>query len=461
MKKRNPHRIYTQNRILSRPGGWILILLTLALPWLAGCAQEEPPSIVLIVIDTLRKDHLECYGFEKATSPCISKFAQEGVIFDRALAASPWTGPSVASIVTGTYPDELGMRDLLAPLPDTASTLAEKLKKAGYATYAVVSNGIAGPAYGHDQGYDDFFFKRYKEKKENLETAGSPLVFTADRVTDKALEMMAAASKPFFLYVHYTDPHDPYLPPSDWKERFLKGYSPLDEKILKDSLFTEMGMEPGQVETLKAHYQAEIAFTDHEVSRVLEALGPDTLVVLTGDHGEEFLEHGGFLHGHTLYRELLDVPLIFRGPGLARNTRIDDPVSHVDIAPTILDLAGVDIDRDPFSGCSLKPRLTNAAAPLQERPLFSVLETDDYHCVSVAMGSWKLLLVPAEKTVCLFDLAQDPSETRNVAQENPEVVSALIQAVKQRKARIRSAAQASPDMIKAREEELRAIGYIK
>jgi arylsulfatase A-like enzyme len=413
------------------------------------------------MIDTLRADHLECYGFDKPTSPAIAQLADQGTLFEQVVAASPWTGPSVAAVLTGHYPDELGVRDLRAPLPDSALTLAERFKEAGYTTGAVVSNAVAGPSYNHDQGYDFFYFERYKGKKGDTEEGlvNRP-VFTADRVTDQALAWLRSAQKPFFLYVHYTDPHDPYLPPLSWREPFIAGRIAPDESLLVESRFRETRPDPKTVDGIKAYYEAEIAFVDHEVGRLLKALPPDALVVLTGDHGEEFLEHGGFLHGHTLYQELLDVPLIFKGSGIRTGIRVDDRVSHVDITPTLLDLTGLPPDHG-LSGKSLKPFFKDPEWRLKERPLFSVLETRTHRSVSVRQGHWKFMVVPEERKVFLYDLKDDPLEQRNVAQEHHQVVSSLLDAVRNRKHRIRPAETGSPEMERAREEELRAIGYIK
>jgi arylsulfatase A-like enzyme len=452
------------------PGEWFMLLLRtlffqialLSPIMFSGCGEKPRPCIVLIMVDTLRADHLECYGSESKSSPFISTLAEEGTLFTQVVAASPWTGPSVASILTGNYPDEVGIHDLRDPLHPSSSTLSEILRKEGYATGAVVSNSMAGPVYGFDKGYDAFFFERYKGKEGEVapEQVDRP-VFTADRVTEKAIETLKRMKKPFFLYVHYTDPHDPYLPPPPWRDQILGDRNPLKEDLLIESRFTETALSSDEVETIRSYYEAEIAFIDHEIGRLVGSLSPATLVVFTGDHGEEFQEHGGFLHGHTLYQELLHVPLIIKGPGIPTRKTVTDLVSHVDIVPTLLDLLGLTAKED-LSGKSLSPFFQDGPVEQESRTLFSMLETRDKRRISARRGPWKLILAPEERTLWLYNLDRDPRERNNIALENNQLVSSIIDSIKARKSRIIPALKRrNPELDKEREEELRAIGYIK
>jgi arylsulfatase len=326
---------------LSRWGLRPLLAVLALVAGLAACGTSEPPSIVLVVIDTVRADHLTPYGYERDTSPHIERLARSGTLFLQGVAASPWTGPSVASIVTGRYPDEVGIRGLRHRLPPSVPSLAQILRDAGYATAAVVSNALAGPAYGYHRGYDSFHFEHYKLQPEGSAAPPGQPYFTADRVTERALAWIASAPKPFFLYLHYTDPHEPYLPPPRWRDRFVREASGFDETLLNGKRFTRVPLDGDELAAVRAHYEAEIAFVDHEVGRLVDALGNDVIVVLTGDHGEEFRDHGAFLHGHTLYQELLRVPLLLAGPGIPRDRTSAVPASHVDILPTVLELARV------------------------------------------------------------------------------------------------------------------------
>ncbi len=419
----------------------------------AGCGDKAPRSIVLIMIDTLRTDHIECYGFDGETAPCISRLGKEGVLFENAFAASPWTGPSVVSIITGNYPDEVGIRDLRDPLPGSADTLAERLKRAGYSTAAVISNSFIGPAYNHQQGYDSFFCRRHTE-------------LPADLVTDKAIEVISRLQKekpPFFLYVHYTDPHNPYEPPADWLDRFLQGKERLAEEKFPDENYMKELPTLEDFKTIRAYYDAETGFTDHQVGRLLDVLPADTSIALIADHGEEFFEHGGFLHGHTLYQELLHVPFIIKGPGLPRGATVDEPVSHVDITPTLLELAGID-ERGGMIGRSLVPLLEDPGSSGSRKPafLFSVLENNDSAIFACRMGPWKLHLIAKDNVLSLYNLEQDPWETKELSRENPDIVKTMLDAIKAREKRIIPAPLISdPKLEKAREDELRALGYIK
>jgi arylsulfatase A-like enzyme len=403
--------------------------------------------MVLITVDTLRADVLTCYGYGNDTSPHLSRLAKEGVRFENVTAASPWTTPSVASITTGKYPDEVGVRDLRHGLPRSVTTLAERLQRAGYATGAVVSNTLAGPDYGHDQGYDFMHCLRYKDDE------GVPS-FTADRVTDQALQWMRSAEAPYFLYVHYTDPHDPYLPPGEFPG------GAVERKILLENSFSA-----SMKDAVKACYEAEVAFMDREVGRLLDAIARDTLVVFTGDHGEEFQEHGGYLHGHTLFQELLSVPLLFRGPGVPQGVVIHAPVSHVDITPTLLDRAGIALP-DDLSGESLVPFFRNVVRKPRPRILFSVLENENTRRVAARQGPWKLEVrtdrAPERFSAALYHLDEDPGEEHNVAAENPELISSLVETMRARRTRLMKPEEHLDDETKKRrEEELRALGYIK
>jgi arylsulfatase A-like enzyme len=260
------------------------LLLLLSLSCRAGLCeptQGPPTSVVIIVIDTWRADRFLVGSNPARTAPQLAEWSQRGTVFNRAVAASPWTGPSVASIVTGRYPDELGIRDLDDPLPRSATTLAEMFQQADWETAAVVSNGYLSPWFGHDQGYDVFYVENYRGENDEPHP-----VFTADRITDKALEWIRSVEGSSFLYVHYTDPHDPYLPPEEYRERFAGPGRPLDEALLQDQAFARQPLTERQFREVKAMYDASVAFTDREIGRLLKQLPEEALIVITGDHGE-------------------------------------------------------------------------------------------------------------------------------------------------------------------------------
>ena len=446
--------------------------LLLAIP---SCGREGAkggrPSVLVVVVDTLRADRLSSYGFEGEDTPALSALADAGMLFRHALAASPWTGPSVSAIVTGKYPDEIGIHDKYDPLPTSVPNLAERLGRAGYATAAVFSNAFAGPSYGHTRGYDRFHFERYKG---SLGGAQMRPLFTADRVTDRAVAWLKeneADDAPFYLYVHYTDPHEPYLPPPKWREPHLEGHSPVSEELLLERAFTHAALTSAQVDTIRAQYQAEIAFADHEIGRLLEHVPANTVVVVVGDHGEEFLEHGGFLHGHSLFQELLHVPLLLRGPGVPEGVAEDEPVSHVDILPTLLELTGLDAVEGEtvggwglLAGQSLTRFFPGKTGPNRSpRPLFAVFEHEGADTYAVRRGAWKLHYDAATSRTNLFDLDSDPGETTDVAPQHPAVVAELLELHAARTGRIVEGDRkdVDPASREQREAELRAIGYVK
>ena len=486
--------------------------------FLTGCGEggaTAPPSMVILLIDTLRADHVTGYGGEETLTPEFAKLAHEGVVFRNVLAASPWTGPSVAALLTGRYPDELGVRHLTDPFPQGAVSLAERFRAAGFATGAVVSNGVVGPAYGYDRGFDHFRFERNRVHRDaSGRVLDPPVLFGAAEVTDAALEWIRDQDGPFFLYVHYNDPHDPYLPPAAWREKGLEGRKPLAEGLLLDGRFAAAGLGAAEAERLRGHYRGEVAFTDHEAGRLIEALDENTVVVVVGDHGEEFREHGRFRHGHSLYQELLRVPLIMKGPGIARGVTEKTPVSHVDLAPTLFELAGLE-GSAPFAGRSLAGLIASdragssreapgiskgksiaketpkkraeipsrpengtahssspggarrsATGPFADRMLFSLLESRRSRRIAVVRGDLKLIYRPARDRYRLFDLAADPGETRDLSRALPRQAEALLEAARERARRLPSplreegGGMTDPGRA-AREAELRALGYVK
>ena len=434
------------------------LVLACATALLASCSgRARKPSIALVVIDTLRADELDCYGSSVPTSPVLARLSADGVTFDDLFAASPLTTTSVATILTGLYPDEAGVRGLRFPLSSAARTLAERLSEVGYTAGAVLSNAAAGPLYGFDQGYKEVHYENYIEDQRKPGASSRP-TFTADRVTDRALEMVPKLGSPFFLYVHYTDPHAPYLPPDGWAERYLAGRPPLEESQLSQHSFHHLN--PEQSERARAYYRGEVAFTDRELGRLLAGLPPDTLVLVTADHGEEFRDHGGMGHGHTLFQELLHVPLIVKGRGLSAGRRVREPVTHADIAPTILDFAGAPQDA-ALSGLSLRGLLDGSARDPAPRPLFSILESATGPWRSARLGRWKLHCSPDRRLV-LFDVETDPHERDNVANERGAEVAQLLAALDHRRTHvIDPPAETNSEEDKERLEQIRALGYVQ
>src|SRR6266481_5098114 len=302
---------------------FLLIALNAALAG-AQTPEKSAPNVVLITIDTLRADHLGCYGYQQIKTPNIDSLAAEGARFARAFTVVPVTLPSHTAMLTGTYPMLSGMHDFSAnKLGPQQTTLASVLKQAGYVTGAVVASAVLDSRFGLNQGFDFYFdhfdFSRLEEA--NLDEMERP----GNVVADQALDWLGKNSqKKFFLWMHLYDPHYPYRPP-----------------------------EPYSREYASQPYDGEIAFADEQVGRLLrflkdKGLYQNTVIVLSGDHGESLGEHGEKTHGFFIYNATMHVPLIIRLPenrlpNAAARTVVADPVSLVDLMPTILGAVGLEI----------------------------------------------------------------------------------------------------------------------
>src|SRR6266404_6571813 len=277
----------------------------------AQTPEKSAPDVVLITIDTLRADHLGCYGYQKIKTPNIDGLAADGARFTRAFTAVPVTLPSHTAMLTGTYPMLSGMHDFSAnKLSPQQPTLATVLKQSGYATAAVIGSAVLDSRFGLNHGfdfyYDHFDFNRLQES--NLDEMERP----GNVVADTALDWLAKNNqKKFFLWMHLYDPHFPYRPPAPYSEQY------------KDR-----------------PYDGEIAFADSQVGRLIrflkdKGLYQNTIIVLTGDHGESLGEHGEKTHGFFIYNATLRVPLIIHLPGKSATLALEDPVSLVDLMPTV------------------------------------------------------------------------------------------------------------------------------
>jgi arylsulfatase A-like enzyme len=333
------------------------LALVLSAAVVIGCGPEAPPGpvpgVVLVVLDTVRADHLSCYGYERETSPNLDRVAAEGEIYLDAWAQAPWTLPAVATILTGQPPRVHGAgrgRDGLRGIRPEIPTLAEHLSAAGYRTAAFFSVVFCGPRFGFGRGFGRYDFR--------TSDAGNRGQRQADAATDAALEWLRHLDgEPFFLVVHYFDPHLTYDPPPPWDSIFDSGGEGGIEagfgsaSQVFDIRDGSLELTPRQRDSLVARYDGEIRFADEQLGRLrgaMEELGlwEDSLVVVVGDHGEEFWDHGGFEHGHSHHRELLRVPLVVRGPGREAGTRRAERVSQLDIVPTVLAAAAVPLPPD-------------------------------------------------------------------------------------------------------------------
>lgn len=398
---------------------------------LCACGGAPPPrNVLLVVVDTLRADHLGFYGYERPTSPGLDAWVARGVVFDQALATSPWTLPSFASLYTGELPSrhgagrvrgDSGAGVLIGRLNRQVRPLAEILREGGFATAAVVNNPFLDPKAGLGRGFSHYDL--YPTANYQMRRAGE--------VVDRGLEWLeSAGTAPFLLVLHLFDPHLEYDPPPATRGRFTAGYKgklryPVSDlrRIRRKLVATRA---PDRAFIVGA-YDEEILYVDGEVVRLLDRLETagrlaDTLVVLLADHGEELFDHGGFEHGHTVYQELLHVPLVMWGPGV-RPGRVETPVSIVDVLPTLLDALGLPAEPG-IAGRSLWPLLRRGTVP-GERALFA--ENTLLGPERKALLRWphKLVFDAATRESQLFDLAADPLETRDRARDLPRLVDTL------------------------------------
>ncbi len=451
-------------------------------------ADRLPPSnILLITIDTLRADHLSSYGYSRATSPVIDQLGAEGVRFAQAVVQWPKTTPSFTSMFTATYPKDNGIvRKVGIPIPCRFETLAEVLQRHGYATHAVVANGALASDFFFDQGFDTFIetWKLVKAGSKPLPNdpnqpnaplpPGTPDPNGAEAVTRLAiglLNKLATGDKPYFLWVHYLDPHYPYSPAAPYRDRFQGDalFQANREKIdISPDKPDQQMFGIGSHHVLEgrddlafyvARYDAEIAYTDAQIGKLLaemkrrKLLGK-TLTVLTADHGESLGDHNYYFdHGRFGFDTCLRVPLIFHYPGVLKPRVDPDPVELLNLAPTLLEAAGVDLkDGVWMQGRSLTPRLqglktkTAPAFPDTPRPAddrghpglaFSEAgwEANNKWQKIVRDGRFKLIFAqtrPEQRWIggegvrfTLYDLKNDPHETKNVADQFPDDLKRL------------------------------------
>ncbi len=380
---------------------------------LAACGQGQaseppsgprPPNVLLITVDTLRADRLGFYGYQPPTSPELDAFAAGAVVFDTAMASAPWTLPALASVLTSEYTSTHGCWKHSMVLDESFTTLPEILLAAGYDTAGIVIQRFVTTRYGLMQGivhFDDSHTYTDPQPAHSITSQG---------VSDKALrflEQKAAAPErgPWFLWLHYMDPHGLYVEHPGITEAFVSaGEKPREQR---------------QAEL----YDGEIRYTDGQIGRVLEGLerhgfGPETVVVFLSDHGEELQDHGRMGHGHTVFQELVRVPFVIRAPGCAP-ARVSTVVRQVDVLPTVLELCRVPVPQG-IAGRSLVPLLRGEA--MEEVPALVELALGRGDTLdALRKGALKVVATSKEGGFrALYDVSEDPLETRDLREERPE-----------------------------------------
>ncbi len=441
-----------------------MLMPLLAAAGLAGTLVAAPPAtpapnLVVVSVDTLRADHLGCYGYPRPTSPAIDRFRRDAALFEQAIAQAPSTLPSHASLLTSLVPQRHGASwAARRAIPEEVVTLPEVLRGAGYRTAAFTGGGQMHPSNGLAQGFDLY---RVTGPLPLAETVAAALPWLDE--LDEIGELDERRRSPFFLFLHTYETHHPYTPDAETLALFDDGYSgPLPAKIgvgLLDRVNRgELAIDARDVAHIVAAYDAEIRSMDRGFADLLRhlrerGLYEETMIVLTSDHGEEFGEHERVgWHSHSLYDELLRVPLVVKFPaGRHAGAAVEGQVRSLDVAPTALAALGI-APPPEFEGIDLAPVLAGAAAP--PRAAVSRRDVRDLEIVSVRTAGWKLY---GER---LFDLAADPAERADVAAEHPETVEALRRLLAEATAAgpVAPAPAAEPDPRLLR--ELEALGYV-
>jgi len=337
-----------------------LAALVAVLNFSCGKAQAPRPNIVLVSIDSLRPDHLGCYGYGRTTSPEIDRLAGEGVRFESAVSTSSWTLPAHAALFTGLYDSSHGLFDNGLRLAPEHRTLAEELHSAGYHTAGFFGGPYLHPTFGLGDGFDVYRscmttvpgeLSEEDLRRESRASEGRSHDDITGPRTAEEVERWASerpADRPYFLFLHLWDVHYDFIPPAPYDRMFDPGYAgTLDGRDFMSRAEVHPGMSPRDLEHLLALYDGEIRFTDEILKRVLDSLRAkgmleNTLVIVTADHGEEFFEHGTKGHQKTLFDEVVKIPLVLHWPGqLGAGRVVTDQVRIVDVMPSVLAAARV------------------------------------------------------------------------------------------------------------------------
>jgi arylsulfatase A-like enzyme len=471
-----------------RPRRRLGAALALAVALLACSPPPEAsptPSLVIVSLDTLRADHLTPYGYARPTSPVLARFASEAVRFDAAHAHATATLPSHLSLLTSLLPPQIGITrpgphrsqaTTRLRLADRVLTLAEVLREHGHATAAFTDGGYVHPFYGFDQGFDHFSVTTIEQGAYH-----NGLRRSLDRLR-AWLEQREDPGAPVFLFLHTYDVHEPYSAPKPFARAFtdldyagfraLRGFEarPVELSRRRAQLTTE------DVERARGFYDNGVRATDQAMARLFALLDrhglyESALIAVLSDHGEEFLDHGDFGHGPRVYQELARVPLLIRLPGGDRaGSVVDAPVGLFDVAPTLLDLAGLPVPED-FAGRSLRGVITGEDPGdwLAERPLYIDVPDVASGAVALRRGAWKLVRPGGSRPPELYRLDDDPGETRDLAASEGERLGELSRLLDAQLAALREDAQRRGSLaVPSRETHpaeqeaaLRALGYLE
>lgn len=448
-------------------GRLAIALVVLAL----SACRRESPNVVLVSVDTLRADALGAYGGVIGT-PAFDQLAREGVVFEQAYAPTPATASSHATLFTGQEPQRHGVLRNGESLGKDASPLAEIFRAHGYATGGFASSFVLDPRFGWSRGFDHYDAEIAEAGATMGKSTPYPGAFwSAERfggfdrrataTTDAARRWLETAPEPFFLFVHYFDPHAPYVPPAVFAERAASLRIPLDGREMPS-------VGPVQLEQLIRRYHGEVLYIDDSLAALLDAATRrgkrPTIVAVTADHGEGLGQHRWVEHAVHLYEEQVRVPLVLRAPGVPAGRRIATPVALADVAPTLLELAGLPVPA-PIDGRSLAPAALGKQE-LDARPIFGVRRLVSEEAgwdrgvkLSVRNGRWKYIWA-SDQPHELYDLDADPHERSDVLGAHPDVAAELRGLLERHVAALPQPHEAAPLSDETR-KALQALGYVE
>jgi arylsulfatase A-like enzyme len=447
-RKSRPCLRRSRGKIVNKLSRLFPIFLFLTLAACSDSLSSKPPNVVLIVFDALRPDHTGALGYERPTTPNLDRLAEHAVLFESAVPSAAFTLPSMATIFTSLNPVKHGVRRHLDPygiedrLDSRFTTLAELLRERGYATAAVVSNSLFVMDTGFEQGFDLF---DPSERRDAGPTTDAALKWLHERGDDR----------PYFLWVHYIDPHWPYNAPPGFKRPFtppdegeyeslLRGFK--QGRVDADRIYFENRLSEAGLKRGIAEYDNEIAYMDLHLGRLLDRVDrEDTLIAAVSDHGESMGEHGLFFaHSFYLYNAVQKAVMVIKPPGWKGRARVSQTVRLLDLLPTLLGLAGIDGPKG-MEGVDLSPLWEDPGGEPWNLPVYAESEPRYYTpedgfryparkraYLEGNMGKWrmmqsggyKLILIPGEGCE-LYDVEADPGETENLFEARPDTAASL------------------------------------
>jgi len=456
----------------------LALIILLSISVFSGCTKKTPPqnqladyNVILIVVDTLAAKYLSAYNSGVDYTPNLDRLAKEGVVFENAFSVAPWTKPTVASLFTSLFPSEHGVKRINSKMNPELTTMAELYKRRDFEAHGVISHTLITAKSGYNKGFDSYKLVPFEG---NVHFA-----VTSQKVTDHGKEIIKEhlAKKddrsPLFLFMHYFDPHFTYMHHPDYdRTSWYKGdFSPgMPFRELRKEID---GASRDDVRYIVGLYEEEIAYTDFHIGRFLDyvrstELEKDTLIIFTADHGEEFLEHGGIGHTRSLYDELINIPLIFHLPGKFHPKRISDPVSIVDILPTVMAMDQDFAVDSAWRGYSLLEVLQDRGNLVPNRMVFSEVDfissNIKANLISLVQGEWKYILDRKDGSGELYNRKHDPAELKNVVDDLPETASAMHEVVSDFQGYLKGGLQVEemPELERSPEEirQLESLGYM-